>query len=93
MFLFVADVASTSIPAETVGIIVAAVVGSLVPAGYKYVKNHLSPTDGTSKEINYKYITREQYKEDQKRIYDLIYKNAENVNQLIGAITQLTHQK
>ncbi len=75
-----AMIASVGIPAEAVGAIISAVVIGLGTYGYKHFK-------GSQAAESTRYVTHEQYDKDLKRVYDMIYKNSENLNQLIGAVS------
>lgn len=75
-----------SIPAATVGVIIAAVLGGLgFTAGRKSaVKIEPSPLE--VRDANAHFVTEAKHDADIKRLYDLYYSNTEKLNQLIGLV-------
>jgi len=90
MFALLASTPSGIAP-EAVGIIIAAVVGALLPEGYRYIKNRKNGVSSIASDIysdpSRRFITRGEYDLDQRRLYDLCHKQGESLNQLIGLVT------
>lgn len=75
-----------SIPAATVGVIIAAVLGGLgFTAGRKSAVK-IEPTPLEVRDANAHFVTEAKHDADIKRLYDLYYSNTEKLNQLIGLV-------
>lgn len=81
-----------SIPAATVGVIIAAVVGGLGFVGGRKSAVHISPSPLEVRDADKHYVTHGELKDELRRVYDKIDKNDKDLTEKIEDNSKVLNQ-